>query len=69
MPIDFGFQQSWMPTPYVYYNNSINYNGREKKTTGWMEEALMTMALRYLKQQEQGDAPFFVYYPFFSVHA
>ena len=58
-----------MPTPYIYYNATINYNGQAKKTTGWMEEALMTRALEYLKEHEQGKEPFYVYYPFFSVHA
>jgi len=69
MPVDFGFQHSWMPTPYIYYNTTINYNGNAKKTTGWMEQALMTRALQYLKEHEQGEEPFYVYYPFFSVHA
>ncbi|WIA42925.1 hypothetical protein OEZ86_008839 [Tetradesmus obliquus] len=69
MPSDVGFQDSFMPTPYVYENSTISVNGQDVPTAGWLEENLMGMALNYMGQRAADRQPFLMYYPFFSVHA
>lgn len=34
MPSDVGFQDSFMPTPYVYENSTISVNGQDVPTAG-----------------------------------
>eukprot|EP00775_Hariotina_reticulata_P005460 gene5460-5694_t len=68
-PQDVGFEESFMPTPYIYLDNLMYINRKPVQTKGWMEDVLMGFAIDYLKERQANDEPFFMYYPAFSVHA
>ncbi|WIA22268.1 hypothetical protein OEZ85_004589 [Tetradesmus obliquus] len=65
-----GFNDSWLPSDtYLQVDNLMRHNGRYVQTKGLVEQIMADKLMVFMKQREQDQQPFMVYYAPYAIHA